>query len=99
MDTIQLVGAVTLILRKASLYERAVPREKLFHALEVQVPLDENEQLLSFGPIFGEEALHVFTQRLERLGLRYEDDFFGFDPVVPHWCGLLAYWREEKDEI
>jgi len=59
-------------------------------ALEVKEPFDMNDELLSFGPSFGQEALDVLTDRLIALGLVYVDDFFEFVGIFPTWCRFHA---------
>ena len=56
--------------------------------MEVEQPLDSNEDLISFGPAFGEEAMNEFISRLQALGLQYVDDFFSISYDIPAWCGL-----------
>lgn len=65
--------------------------QQLLEAMEAEVPLDANEDLISFGPHFGEEAANEFVRRLESLGLVHIDDFFVFCGDFPSWCGFDGY--------
>ncbi len=51
-------------------------------------PLDENDELLSYGPHFGAEAMEEMGKRLSRLGLLYLDDFFYFHGDFPEWANF-----------
>ncbi|MGQ0681400.1 hypothetical protein [Bradyrhizobium sp.] len=78
------------MMRLASLQEKGISREKLLTALETSAPFDGNEQIASFGPHFGGEALDTLTRRLSDLGLEYFDDFFEFAVDSPRWCAFKA---------
>lgn len=83
-----------IILRKSSLKSRQVARTKVFEIMQVDKPLDEDDELLSFGPHFGEEAAKEFIGRLERAGLIYCKDFFDITEAVPLWCKLTVSLEE-----
>ncbi len=78
-----------IVIRRAPLRDREIGRETLASAMEAE-PLDENSDLLSYGPHVGGEASEEFTRRLERLGLRYFSDFFVFQGDFPAWCSFSA---------
>ena len=78
-----------IIIRKASLKEKHLLVSDIVKHMESQ-PLDESEQLLSFEPSFGQEALDVFTSRLISIGLEYFEDFFEFSGAFPPWCKFKA---------
>jgi hypothetical protein len=59
--------------------------------MEAQRPMDEDQELLSFGPHFGEEASDEFIRRLKHAGLEYVDDFFVLSTEAPEWCGLECF--------
>jgi hypothetical protein len=63
--------------------------------LQAQAPLDINEDLVSFGPSFGEEALLEFISRLEKLGLVYVDDFVSMAFDLPTWCRIRVELPKE----
>jgi len=86
MDCISVTSEFGIIVRRAALTERDISWDKLLRALEVKAPLDSNDDLISFGPTFGKEALEVFLRRLSDLGLEYYDDFFEFSGDYPKWC-------------
>ena len=79
-----------LIIRKHALLERNVSMEMVLAAMEVSRPLDCNDELISFGPSFGSEALEEFSRRLMKLGLEYFDDFYEFAFPSPSWCQFQA---------
>ena len=58
----------------------------MLNALETSSPFDSNNEIASFGPHFGREALDTLIQRLTDLGLVYFDDFFKFSGDFPGWC-------------
>jgi hypothetical protein len=68
--------------------ERGVSWNRLLEVLEVSAPLDHNDQIASFGPHFGQEALDTLTRRLSEIGLQYFDDFFEFSGDYPTWCSF-----------
>lgn len=79
-----------IIVKRTSIEARNLTRNQLFKIMEVERPFDEDENLLSFGPHFGEEAAKEFINRLETSGLVYYEDFFDFSDTIPQWCQLYA---------
>ncbi|KRR25229.1 hypothetical protein CQ14_09420 [Bradyrhizobium lablabi] len=77
-----------LIVRRNALTERQVDLRDLFTAMEVEVQLGGSNDLLTFGPHFGREALNTIVSRLTRLGLIYFDDFFEFCGDYPPWIAF-----------
>ena len=77
-----------IIVRRNALVERQVDLRDLFTAMEVEERLDGSDDLLSFGPHFGREALNTIVSRLTQLGLVYFDDFFEFGGDAPPWCAV-----------
>jgi hypothetical protein len=59
--------------------------------------LDANEDILSFGPHFGQEAVDEGVRRLEALGLSYVEDFFVFIADLPDWCRLGVALRSDEE--
>lgn len=90
MGTVTLTSEFGLVVRRAALEQRGVSYAHLLHALEVEAPLDMNEDLISFGPHFGLEAVTELARRLESAGLINVDDFFVFASDVPEWCRILG---------
>jgi hypothetical protein len=84
--SIILTSEFGLIIRRGALTERHVELRDLLTALEVNERLDGSDDLLSFGPHFGREALNTMISRLTALGLVYFDDFFEFCGDYPPWC-------------
>ncbi len=77
-----------LIIRRAALPARGVAYEQVLHALEGDPPLDADDDLISFGPLFGRESLDEFIRRLTALGLEYYDDFSPLVFDLPRWMHL-----------
>jgi len=77
-----------LIVRRSALAERQVDLHDLFAVMEVGERLDGSDEILSFGPHFGREALNTIISRLIELGLVYFDDFFEFCGDYPAWCAF-----------
>ncbi|WP_282298159.1 hypothetical protein [Stenotrophomonas sp. PS02289] len=86
-----------IVVRKDALRAKCIPVADVLHALEATAPLDEDGELLSFGPSFGEEALHEFIRRLEALGLDYFTDYCTISADIPEWCALRASSNSELD--
>lgn len=95
--TIKATGEFGLIIRRDALQERQVSFEAILEAMEAVEPLDSNDELLSFGPSFGQEALDVFVRRLIAIGLVYFDDFFEFVGMFPTWCEFRASLKSKSD--
>lgn len=87
-DTIKITGEYGVFIRKAALAVKKIAYSALLDAFEVEVPLAENDDLVSFGPSFGQEAMDEFVSRLQALGLEYFDDFFCIASDFPEWCAL-----------
>lgn len=93
MTNVRLTAEFGVVVRVASLEQRGVSYRKLLDAMEVDVPLDSSEELVSFGPHFGQEAATEFVRRLECLGLILFDDFFVFSGDFPQWCGFVGHLK------
>jgi hypothetical protein len=93
MVSIAITSEYGVIVRKNSLPERLLTLDQVLKVMETSKPFSEDENLLAFGPSFGQEALDTFRKRLEILGLRYWDDFFEFTADCPPWCGFRAEFR------
>lgn len=90
MNSLEVSTQYGILVRRGSLSEHNVPLDALLRAMEVSTPLDMNEDLISFGPSFGEEALREFIRRLEKLGFTYSEDFFDLRMDHPEWCKFRA---------
>jgi len=82
-----------IVSRKAALAPHLITHHQILAAMEAEAPMDEDTDLLSFGPHFGDEAGHTFIQRLEQLSLVYGADFIDLALVVPEWCQLMVALR------
>jgi hypothetical protein len=88
MNSIPVSPQGGIVVRRAALDEKQISESALLEAMEAAQPDSSNEQLLAFGPSFGEEAMNEFVRRLKALGLEYVDDFFFINIDLPDWCGL-----------
>lgn len=86
-----------IVLRKDAVHAKRIAVEDVFRALEAVTPLDENKDLISFGPSFGEGAMQEFTRRLDALGLDYFNDYCTISADIPSWCALRASIHKEAD--
>jgi hypothetical protein len=86
MACVRVTGEFSIVLRCAALDERGVAWDAVLSVLEARQPMDSNEQIATFGPNFGQEALDTAVRRLMDLGLQYFDDFFEFVGDFPSWC-------------
>ncbi len=66
-----------IVIRRAALGLHGVGTDQLTAVME-SPPLDESDELLSFGPHFGVEAADEFGRRLQALGLVFVEDYFVF---------------------
>ena len=73
--SIEVTFSYGLVIRQSALIARGITRAQVLEVLEVDRPMAEDRELLSFGPSFGAEACDEFVRRLESLGLVYVDDF------------------------
>ncbi|MEO5971346.1 MAG: hypothetical protein ABIQ95_15580 [Bdellovibrionia bacterium] len=83
---IKITDEFGIIIRKKALLEKSIKIEAVLAAFENESPMDENEDLISFGPHFGGEAMDNFGKRLTKLGLEYIDDYFNFYGEFPGWA-------------
>jgi hypothetical protein len=96
MECIRATSEFGIVVRLASLEERGLSFDKLLMALEISAPFDGNEQIASFGPHFGQQALDTFVRRLSELGMRYFDDFFEFSGDFPKWCTFKVSAADQR---
>lgn len=78
-----------IVIRRVALGLHGVSTEQIIAVME-SPPLDESDDLLSFGPHFGIEAADEFGRRLQALGLVFVEDYFVFEELVPPWCTPYA---------
>ena len=87
-----------MIVRRRALAERGVDPAAFWDAMEGESPLAENDDMLSFGPLFGEEALTEYSRRPAALGLIYIDDFHGLNFDLPEWLAVsLRFVAKQSD--
>lgn len=84
-------GAPTLFVRRQA-YERV---GLVRAALDERLGLTDQEfrvesQLIVIGPVYDTEAFVGLLEELERLGLRYYDDFFELSGNWPEWLSVFA---------
>ncbi len=86
-----------IVVRKEALRAKRITVQDVLNALEAVKPLDESKELVSFGPSFGEDALHEFIRRLEAMGLDYFTDYCTISADIPEWCALHVSINCEPD--
>jgi surfactin synthase thioesterase subunit len=79
-----------IVVRKDAMGSRKIDRPDLLAIFEVTEPLSEDQDLIVFGPSFGQEACNEFIRRLQAAGLRYVDDFFALELDHPEWLTFSA---------
>jgi hypothetical protein len=88
MNYVAATSEYGMVVRKLALEEKGMPRSTL---LEIMADIDilgENEAVISFGPLFGEEALKEIMTRLSASKLEYVDDFVELNFLLPEWVKL-----------
>lgn len=90
MSGVRLSQHFGIVIRKAALDRCDLDRLRLLILMEADVPFDEDDQLISFGPHFGNEACQTFVQRLETVGLQYGEDMIDIADTLPDWLHLFA---------
>ncbi|WP_316175999.1 MULTISPECIES: hypothetical protein [unclassified Bradyrhizobium] len=96
MNFVAVTAEYGIVIRRRALTERGVSYQAVLNAIETDKPHGADEELLSFGPSFGPEALATLTRRLIDLGLVYFDDFFEFASDVPLWCKFAVAFVATK---
>lgn len=75
------------IIKKEALIRASINLEQLSKIMESS-PIDQDVDLISFGPSFGAEAAKNLSKRLESKGLVYVDDYFIFEGDFPEWLSF-----------
>ena len=88
--TVQITFSHGIVIRQKALEDRGVSKADLLKLFEVDRPLGESVELISFGPNFGAEACDEFIRRLQKSGLVYLDDFFDLALDHPEWLKFYA---------
>ena len=83
--------APTMLIRRAPFEAAGLSRSRIDEALNLTAEEFRVEgDLIAVGPLFGDDALELLTERLESLGLVYFDDFFELSGNWPAWMALFA---------
>ncbi|MDV2987561.1 UNVERIFIED_CONTAM: hypothetical protein Q9R58_24955 [Methylobacteriaceae bacterium AG10] len=88
MSYIPATAEYGVVLRKAALCEKNVSRDIILEAMKDIDILGEDENLISWGPLFGQQALDEIRLRLSKTKLEYIDDYIDLDFLLPQWIGL-----------
>ncbi|MBX9813379.1 MAG: hypothetical protein K2X76_01615 [Sphingomonas sp.] len=88
MSYIAATAEYGLILRKGALAEKGISPEILSDIMADIDVFGEDENLISYGPLFGEEVLEEIKARLSANKLDYVDDYFELNMLLPHWVKL-----------
>ena len=84
-------GAPTLVIRRESYERSGLSRADLDTRLGLtadEFRVDGN--LVTIGPLVGEDSLSDLIEELERVGLTYFDDFFELSGNWPAWLRLVV---------
>lgn len=88
-------GAPTLLMRRSAFERVGLTRQQLDERLGLTADEFQAEgNLISVGPIPGEDSLGDLVAELEGLGLTYFDDFFEMSGNWPDWLALFAMSAE-----
>ena len=87
MDTIKTTNFFGVLIRKDSIARKGHKVSDIKGIIETTL-LDENDDLLSYGPCFGEEAADNLAKKLEGKGLEYVDDYYIFQGDFPEWLSF-----------
>jgi hypothetical protein len=77
-----------LVVRKSSLMERGISQSSFSEAMHDIDILEENDELMSYGPLFGQEAFDEIKTRLANIGLSHVDDYLELNFLLPDWLRL-----------
>jgi hypothetical protein len=77
-----------IVIRKAAMKAKSIDDPVLFEIMTDVGVLGDDKNIVSFGPLFGKEALDQITTQLGNAGLTYVDDFCTFDFLMPEWLSL-----------
>jgi hypothetical protein len=83
-----------LVINKLSLTKKSIDLNTIKTKVFESAPLDENDDLISYGPHFGGEEMKVYEDRLKKLGLEYVDDYFDFSNDYPGWLNIFVGLKE-----
>lgn len=85
-------GESGLVIRKQALADKGLELPTLLDAMDGVSLLGQDDRLLSFGPIFGADAMATLQSWLRTLGLEYVDDFVELELLLPAGLQLgVAY--------
>lgn len=95
MNVVKVTNFFGIIIRKDAIYKKSLSISDIKDVIETDL-IDENDELLSYGPCFGEEAANNISKELESKGLEYVDDYFIFQGDFPDWMSFRVGFDKPK---
>ena len=86
-----------LLVRKPRLSEIGVSRQAVLDVFGGAGPLDEDDDLMSFGPLGDETVLKEKCQALMSLGIDYGFDQVDLNAEFPDWITFRAILEDDPD--
>ncbi len=86
-----------LVIRKPRLIEVGVSRQAVLDVFGGAGPLDEDDDLMSFGPLGDETVLEEKCQALMSLGMDYGFDQVDLNAEFPDWITFRAILEDDPD--
>ena len=93
--SVKIAQFLAVVIRKEGLARKSISAESIKENIETKI-FDEDENLMSIGPCFGEEAVNRISEKLEKLGLEYVTDYFTFTAEFPEWAYFSVGLNHEK---
>jgi hypothetical protein len=87
MQFVKATNFFGIIIRKDAISKKSLSIDDIKKLIETDL-IDESDELLSFGPCFGEEAADNIGKKLITKGLQYVDDYFIFQGDFPDWMSF-----------
>jgi hypothetical protein len=97
MKFIKVTNFFGIIIRKDAIDKKSLSITDIKDIIDTDL-IDENDELLSFGPCFGEEAASNIGKKLESKGLEYVDDYFIFQGDFPDWMSFRVGFDKSKED-
>jgi hypothetical protein len=86
---VEMTNFYGIVIRADALARNSISVEEFCKKTEASL-LSKDENLVSFGPCFGEEAGNKIASRIDALGFEYVSDYFIFNFDMPDWIKLSA---------
>lgn len=86
-----------LVIRRSASSEKGISSKQLENVFEGNKALDLNENILSYGPHFGQDVMMYYFRRLESIGLVHVEDFFELEYDHPEWLQFYADMKKLSD--